>query len=104
MTSLAMNFLALTAERQAVHLHHVVEHAREGLHDASELFPIELRRIAERMAYEAREIDRAQQARTIRRQRLLAAGVGGADVLAEPVVVHFIDAIDQHEPRLREVV
>src|SRR5262245_48474487 len=103
MTSLAMDFIALTLERQAVYLDHVVEHARESLYDASELLPIELRRIAEGMAYETREIDRAQQARTIGRQRLLAAGIGGADVLAEPVVVHFIDAIDQHEPRLCEV-
>ncbi len=32
------------------------------------------------------------------------AGVGGADVLAPPVVVHLIDAVDEDEPRLGEVV
>ena len=32
------------------------------------------------------------------------AGIGGADLLAEPVVVHLVDLVDQHEPRLREVV
>ena len=32
------------------------------------------------------------------------ARVGGADVLAPPVVVHLIDAIDQHEAGLGEVV
>ena len=32
------------------------------------------------------------------------AWVGGADFLAEPVVVHLVDFVDQNEPRLREVV
>ena len=31
-------------------------------------------------------------------------GVGGANVFAPPVVVHFVDAVDQHEARLREIV
>ncbi len=58
----------------------------------------------ERMAHETREIDRAEQARAVGRQRLLAAGIGRADVLAEPVVVHLVDAVDQHESRLGEIV
>ena len=58
----------------------------------------------ERMAHEARQIHRAEQARAIRRQRLLAARVGGADVLAPPVVVHLVDAIDEDEARLGEIV
>ncbi len=32
------------------------------------------------------------------------AGVGGADVFAEPVVVHLVDLIDEDEPRLGEIV
>ena len=38
------------------------------------------------------------------RQRLLAAGISGANVLAPPVVVHLVDAIDEHEAGLGEVV
>src|SRR5215469_404333 len=32
------------------------------------------------------------------------AGVGGADVLAPPVVVHLVDLVDEHEAGLREIV
>ena len=32
------------------------------------------------------------------------AGIGRADLLAEPVVVHLVDFVDENEPRLREVV
>ena len=60
--------------------------------------------VRERVAHEARQIDRAEQAGAIGRQRLLAARVGRADVLAPPVVVHLIDAVDQDEARLGEIV
>ena len=56
------------------------------------------------LAHEARQVDRAEQAGAVGRQRLLAAGVGGADVLAPPVVVHLVDAVDQDEAGLGEVV
>ena len=42
-TALAQDLVALLAERQAVDLDHVVEHAREHLHDLAELFPVEAR-------------------------------------------------------------
>ena len=35
---------------------------------------------------------------------MLTAGVGRTNVFAEPVVIHFIDLVDQHEARLREIV
>jgi hypothetical protein len=54
--------------------------------------------------HELGEVDRAEQAGPVRRQRLLAAGIGGADGLAPPVVVHLVDAIDQDETRLGVVV
>jgi hypothetical protein len=38
------------------------------------------------------------------RQAPYGAGVGRADVLAEPVVVHLVDAVDQDETRLGEIV
>ena len=44
-----------------------------------------------------RQIDRAQKTTAIRRQGLLTAGVGGTDIFAEPVVVHFVDAVDQNK-------
>ena len=67
-------------------------------------FQSKSRLVRERLAHEARQVDRAEQARAVGRQRLLAAGVGGADVLAPPVVVHLVDAVDQDEARLGEVV
>ncbi len=104
MAALAQDLAALLLERQAVDLHHVVEHAREHAHHFAILVPVELGELRERMAHEAREVHRAEEARAIGRQRLLAAGVRGADVLAPPVVVHLIDAVDEDEARLREIV
>ena len=60
--------------------------------------------VGEGVAHELGQVDRAQQAGAVRRQRLLAAGVGRADVLAPPVVVHLVDAVDQDEARLGVVV
>ena len=58
----------------------------------------------ERIAHEARQVDRAEQARAIRRQRLFATRVGCANRLAPPVVVHLVDAIDEHEAGFGEIV
>ncbi len=104
MAALAVDFLALLLERQAVHLDHVVEHAREDADHLPVLVPVEARLLGERITHETGEIDRTEQARAVRRQRLFAAGIGRADVLAPPVVVHLVDAVDQHEAGLREVV
>src|SRR6185437_6207551 len=41
---------------------------------------------------------------TVWRQWLFTTRIGGADVLAPPVVVHLIDAVDEDEAGLREVV
>ena len=101
---LAEDLLALALERQAIDLDHVVQHAREDVHDLAEFLPVEARVIRERIAQETREVDRAEQARAVGRQRLLAARVGRADVLAPPVVVHLVDAVDEHEAGLGEIV
>ena len=58
MAALAQDFLALLLERQAVDLDHVVEHAREHLHDLAVLVPVEFREIAERMLHEACQVHR----------------------------------------------
>ncbi len=91
-------------ERQAVDLDHVVEHAGEHADHLAVLVPVEAGLVGERLTHEAGEVDRAEQAGAVRRQRLFAAGVGGADVFAEPVVVHLVDAVDQDEARLGVVV
>ena len=103
-TAFAHDLVALLRQRQAVDVDDVVEHARENLDDLAELVPVEVRVIAERRRDELREIDRAEQARPVGGQRLLAARVGGADVLAPPIVVHLVDAIDEHEAGLGEIV
>src|SRR5690606_39510251 len=41
---------------------------------------------------------------SVRGQGLLATGVGGADVFAEPVIVHLVDLVDQDETWLGVVV
>src|SRR5690606_7605896 len=70
---LAKDLVALLRQRQAVDLDDIVEHPREDLHDLAELVPIEVRVFRERRDDEFREVDRAEQARPVRRQRLLAA-------------------------------
>ena len=102
--ALAHDLVALLFQRQAVDLDHVVEHAREGAHHFAVFVPVEARLLGERIDDETREVHRTQQARAIGRQRLLAARVGGADVLAPPVVVHLVDAVDEDEAWLGEVI
>jgi hypothetical protein len=85
-TALARDFVALRRQRQAVDLDHVVEHAREHLDDLAVGFPIEARIVGERIDHEFREIDRTQQAGAVWRQRLFAAGIGGADVLVHQLL------------------
>ncbi len=58
--ALAQDLAALLLERQAVDLHHVVEHAREHAHHFAILVPVELGELRERMAHEAREVHRAE--------------------------------------------
>ena len=102
--ALALNLVALLRQRQPVDLDDVVEHAREHLDDLAVCVPVETRVLGERIDHEARQVDRAQQAGAVRWQRLLTAGVGCTNVLAEPVVVHLVDLVDQHETRLGEIV
>ena len=104
MAALVMDFMPLLFERQAVDFDHVVEHAREYRHHFAVLFPIEAHSLSKRLFHEFGQIHGPEQARAVRRQRLLAAGVGGADVLAEPVVVHLVNAVDEDKSGLGIVV
>ena len=100
----ALDLLALLAERQAVHLDHVVEHARERGDRFPKAFPVEACAIGERIEHELREVDRAQKACAVGGQGLLTTGIRGAYGLAEPVVVHLVDFVHENEPRLGKVV
>ena len=65
---------------------------------------IEAGRRREGVLDEAREIDRTEQAGAVGRQRLLAARIGGVDLLAVVQVVTRIDAVDEDDARLGEIV
>ena len=58
----------------------------------------------ERVEHEARHVDGAKAAAAVRRQRLLAAGIGGGDGLAVRQVVVDVDAIEEEHTRLGVVV
>lgn len=75
MPALAKDFLALLFQRQAVDFHHVVEHPGKHPHHFAETVPVEARLVAKWLLDEAGEVDRAEQTRAVRRQRLLAAGL-----------------------------
>ena len=58
----------------------------------------------ERLLHQRREIDRAEQAGAVRRQRLLAARIGRVDRLAIGEVVARVDAVDEDDAGLGVVV
>ena len=102
--ALAQDLVLLLLQGQPVHFDHVVEHAGEHAHDFLVFLPVERGLVGEGVAHEVGEVDRTQQAGAVGRQRLFAAGIGGADLLAPPVVVHLVDLVDQDEARLGKVV
>ena len=65
---------------------------------------VEARFVRERTIDQLGEIDRAQKAGAIGRQRLLAARIGGLDRLAIGEVVQRVDAIDEDHAGLGAVV
>ena len=73
--ALALDFVTLLRQRQAIDLDDVVEHPRESLDDLAEVVPVECSVLSERIDDEARQVHRAQEAGTVRRQRLLATGI-----------------------------
>jgi hypothetical protein len=83
---------------------HVVEHAGRHVDAAAEAGVVELGLRREGMRDEAGEVDRAQAAAAVGRQRLLGAGVGGLDGLAVVEVVVAVDAVEEQDARLGVVV
>ena len=103
-TALAIDLVLLPWQRQSVDLDHIVQHARKDADDFAECFPVETRVLGKRINDKFRQIDRSEQAGPVRRQWLLTAGVRRTNILGEPVVVHLVDLVDQHEARLCEIV
>ncbi len=87
-----------------MHLHDIVEHAREDTYHCAIPIPVETSVVGERLFNELRQVHRSEKTAAIGRQRLLTTGVGRTDVLAEPVIVHLVDAVDEDESRLGVVV
>jgi hypothetical protein len=102
--SLARDLPALFLQWQPVDLDDVIQHAGENGHHLAEFLPVEFRLVRERSTHELGQVDRTQQAGAVGRQRLLTTGIGGAYVLAEPVVVHLVDLVDQDEPRFGKII
>ena len=105
-TALGGRFGTLLLERPERQVEHVVERAHLQRHRGFKRLEIEFRRAvnAERVAHKARQDDRAQIAAAIRRQRLLAAGVGGLDLFCVVQVVVGVDLVEEQNARLGEVV
>ncbi len=97
-------FGALLRQRKARNIDDVVEkpHGRAG--EPLQFGFVQFRILLERVLHQAREIDRAQQTRAVRRQRLLATRVGRADGFAVGEVVLRIDAVDEDDARFGGLV
>ena len=74
--ALGHRLLVLLLQRPGRHVEHVVEHAHRRIDHFSERIEIERSALVERIAHEAREVDRSQAAAAVGGQRLLGAGVG----------------------------
>ena len=97
--------LRLLRQREARDVVDVVEHPHRNLGDRAS---VQRRRAApgrERRADEAREVERAEVARAVRRQRDLAAGIGRVDALGVARGCPArVDAIDEDDAGLRAFV
>ena len=99
-TALGVRLLALGGKRISGHVDAIVEEAHGRSRQGGEPGLVERCILREGLAHEPGEIDRAQQAGAIRRQRLLPARVRRADSLAVGQVVRRVDAVDEDDARL----
>ena len=82
----------------------VVEHAHRDADQFGECRLVDVGGRGERVAHQRREVDRAEQAGAVGRQRLLRAGIGRANGLAVIEVVAGVDAVDEQHAWLGIVV
>jgi hypothetical protein len=91
---LACLFLLLR-QRKLRDVDDIVHHSHAVGHEPAQPIEVEPGLGREWAIYQARQVDRAQQARAIGRQRLLAAGVARRYLFAIPEVVAAVDAVDK---------
>ena len=103
-TALVHGFLLLVGERPVGGIEHVVQHAGRDLDDFAEGSEIESSLFSEWVADKMRQIDRAQAAAAIGRQRLFGTRVGGFDQFAVVQVVVLVHAIQEQDARFGVVV
>jgi len=91
-------------QRKARDIDDVVEEANARYDRLAQCGRVERGALCERLLDELRQVDRAEIARSIWRQRDLAAGIGRRDSLAIPEIVHPVDAIHEKHARLGGLV
>jgi hypothetical protein len=102
--ALGLRFGMLLFQRPVGGVEHVVEHAHRGVDGLAEGGEVEAGLVAEGVLDEQGQVDRAQAAAAVGRQRLLGAGVGGLDGLAVVKVVVLVHAVEEQDARLGVVV
>jgi hypothetical protein len=102
--ALVLRFLELLFERPVCGVEHVVEHAHRGVDHLAEGGEVEAGLLAERVLDEQRQVDRAQAAAAVGRQRLFGAGIGGLDGFAVVKVVVLVHAVEEQDARLGVIV
>ena len=101
---LGERLLPLRLQREAGHVHGVVHHADGDRDQAGQLRRVDPGVGGERVSHQPGQVDGAEQAGAVGRQRLLAARVGGADGFAVVQVVAAVDAVDEDDAGLGVVV
>ena len=99
-----LGFALLLGQRPDGGVEHVVQHAHLNGHSGGKALHVETGLAGERLPHKAGEYDRPQIAAAIRRQRLLAAGVGGRNLLGIPKVVVLIDIVQKQNARFGKVI
>ncbi len=102
--ALVGGFLLLALERPVGGVEHVVEHAGGDADDFAESVEIEFRLLGERVLDVQGQVDRAQAAAAVGRQRLFGAGIGRLDHLAVIEVVVLVHAVEEQDARLGVIV
>src|SRR5690625_5235312 len=98
------NFPPLLFQGQAIDLNHVIQHSGKYGHQLAKLLPVKLRLISERVYHALGQVDGTQQAASVGRQGLFAAGISGPNFFTEPVVIPIVNLVDKNEARLGKVV
>ena len=101
---LGHGLLALLLQGEAGCVDRVVQHADRDRNQFGELGLVDKGVRGEGGAHQARQVDRAEEAGAVGRQRLFAAGIGRVDGLAVGEIVARVDAVNEDHTRLGVVV